>query len=233
LNERRHVLITGTTRGLGQALAVHLLEQGDLVIGCARSCGTIDHKNYVHVTANIADDAQTEQLFRQVREFDRLDILINSAGTARMLPLALTPDETVQKIMDLNFIATVRMIHRAIRLMRKSKCPRIVNLTSVAVPLRLQGESIYAASKAAVEMLTRIVAKEFGPLGVTCNAVGPSPIRTDLIRNVPEEKLNALIAQQAVPTWAQADDVINVVDFFLRPESRMITGQVIYLGGMG
>jgi 3-oxoacyl-[acyl-carrier protein] reductase len=82
-------------------------------------------------------------------------------------------------------------------------------------------------------MLTRIVAKEFGPLGVTCNAVGPSPIRTDLIRNVPEEKLNALIAQQAVPTWAQADDVINVVDFFLRPESRMITGQVIYLGGMG
>jgi 3-oxoacyl-[acyl-carrier protein] reductase len=82
-------------------------------------------------------------------------------------------------------------------------------------------------------MLTRCVAKELGPSGVTCNAVGPTPIRTDLVRNVPSDKLEALIQQQAIRKWAEPADVANVIDFFLRPESHMITGQVVYLGGLG
>ena len=80
--------------------------------------------------------------------------------------------------------------------------------------------------------LTRVTARELGPMGITCNAVGPTPIRTDLIAKVPVAKLEALVARQAIPQWATFDDVHNVVEFFLRPESRMITGQVIYLGGI-
>ena len=82
-------------------------------------------------------------------------------------------------------------------------------------------------------MFTRILAKEVGPMGITCNAVGPSPIRTDLIRKVPEDKLQALIDHQSIKKWATPEDVLNVIDFFLRPESDLITGQVIYLGGLG
>jgi 3-oxoacyl-[acyl-carrier protein] reductase len=212
---------------------MHLLAQGDIVVGCARSPATIDHDCYRHIQADVTKEPDVEELFRNVRKFEQLDVLINNAGTARMLPLALTPDDTARRIIDLNLLATFRMIHRAVRLLRKSRAARIVNLTSVAVPLRLAGETIYAASKAAVEMLTRVVAKELGPLGITCNAIGPTPIRTDLIRNVPEDKLNAIISQQSIPVWAESADVANVVDFFLRPESRLITGQVIYLGGMG
>jgi 3-oxoacyl-[acyl-carrier protein] reductase len=229
----RHVLVTGASRGLGRAIALHHLERGDRVIGCARSKTTIEHDRYIHIQTDITNEKDVDQLFARIREYKRLDVLINNAGTARMLPLALMPDETVRRIIDVNLLAAVRMIHRAARLMRNSTAARIVNITSVAVPLRLQGESIYAASKAAVEMLTRIVAKELGPLGITCNAVGPTPIRTDLIRGVPQEKLDGLIAQQAVPRWAEVADVINVIDFYLQPESGMITGQVIYLGGMG
>jgi 3-oxoacyl-[acyl-carrier protein] reductase len=229
----RHTLVTGASRGLGHAIALHLLDAGDLVVGCARGHGTIEHERYVHVEADVTCESDVERLFTRLREFGRLDVLINNAGTARMLPLALTPDDTARRIVDLNLIAVFRMIHRAVRLMRKSQVPRIVNLTSVAVPLRLEGESIYAASKAAVETLTRIVAKELGPLGITCNAIGPTPIRTDLIRNVPEEKLQAIVKQQSIPVWAEPDDVTNAVDFFLRPQSRLITGQVLYLGGMG
>ncbi len=121
----------------------------------------------------------------------------------------------------------------ALRLLRKSTAGRIVNLTSIAVPLRLEGEAVYASAKAAVEMLTRTAAKELGPMGITCNAIGPSPIRTDLIRNVPEEKLDALVGQQSIRRWATPEDVFNAIDFFLKPESGMITGQVIYLGGIG
>ena len=99
--------------------------------------------------------------------------------------------------------------------------------------MRLQGETVYAASKSAVETFTRTVASEMAPFGITCNAVGPSPIRTALTSNVPNDKMEALIARQAIREWAEPDDVSNVVDFFLRPESRMITGQVVYLGGAG
>ena len=102
----------------------------------------------------------------------------------------------------------------------------------MAVPLRLEGEAIYAASKAAVEMLTRVLARELAPWGITCNAVGPTPIETDLIRNVPREKIDRLLASQAIPRFGRVDDVANVIDFFLRPESEFVTGQVIYLGGI-
>jgi 3-oxoacyl-[acyl-carrier protein] reductase len=84
-----------------------------------------------------------------------------------------------------------------------------------------------------VETFTRIVAREAAPFGVTCNAVGPSPIRTQLTAGVPADKLEQLISRQAIPRWADAGDVANVVDFFLQPESAMVTGQVVYLGGIG
>lgn len=162
-----------------------------------------------------------------------LDAVVNNAGVARMLPLAVTPEDTMRQIMDVSFTGTFLVIRGALRLLRKSAAGRVVNFSSIAVPLRLEGESIYASAKAAVEMLTRTAAKELGPMGITCNAVGPTPIQTDLIRNVPKEKLESLINQQAIRRWAEPADVFNVVDFFLRPESQMVTGQVVYLGGMG
>jgi len=103
----------------------------------------------------------------------------------------------------------------------------------VAVPLRLRGEAVYAASKSAVETFTRTVARELGEFGITCNAVGPSPIRTALISGVPADKLQRLIEEQAIRRWATPEDLINVVDFFLSPASTMVTGQVVYLGGIG
>jgi 3-oxoacyl-[acyl-carrier protein] reductase len=96
----------------------------------------------------------------------------------------------------------------------------------------LEGEAIYAASKAAVESLTRIMARELAELRITVNAVGPTPVQTDLVKGVPAEKMDALIARQAIPRYGKVEDVINAVDFFLRPSSDFITGQVLYLGGV-
>src|SRR5260370_37514593 len=110
--------------------------------------------------------------------------------------------------------------------MIRQKRGRIVNFSSVAVPLNLEGEAIYAASKAAVETLTRIAAHEFGAFGVTVNALGPTPVATDLIKSVPKEKIAALIARQAIRRTGEPRDVANVIDFFLQPESDFVTGQV-------
>jgi 3-oxoacyl-[acyl-carrier protein] reductase len=120
----------------------------------------------------------------------------------------------------------------AAKLMQKRRYGRIVNFTTVAVPLKLAGESAYAASKAAVISFTQVIAKELADFGITVNAVGPNPIATDLIAAVPKHKLDALVNAQAVKRLGVCDDVSNVIDFFIKPESGMITGQVIYLGGV-
>ena len=97
---------------------------------------------------------------------------------------------------------------------------------------QLDGESVYASSKAAVGTLTEILAKELGSFGITVNAIGPTPIDTDLIRAVPKEKINDLLLKQSIQRMGTVDDVINVIDFFLSDRSSFITGQKIYLGGV-
>jgi 3-oxoacyl-[acyl-carrier protein] reductase len=143
----------------------------------------------------------------------------------------LTPWETVDRVLKTNVGGTFLFCREAAKVMSRPRGGRIVNFTTVAVPLRLEGEAIYAASKAAVESLTAILAKEFGPLGITVNAVGPGPIRTELLQGVPPEKLDDLLRRLAIRRFAEPADVANVIDFFLRPESDLVTGQVIYLGG--
>lgn len=237
MSGERHILITGASRGLGRYLADHYLAQGDLVIGCARSEGaesTISHEYYRHYRVDVTDAPAVRALLHEVqRDVGRLDVLINNAGVANMNPLALTPVEVARRIMETNFLGTFILSQAAIRLLRKSPAPRIVNLSSIAVPLRLAGEAVYAASKSAVETLTRVAARELGAFGITCNAVGPTPIDTDLLKGVGKEKIRHLVEQQAIPRMAQPSDVAHVIDFFLHPKSRMITGQIIYLGGLG
>jgi 3-oxoacyl-[acyl-carrier protein] reductase len=230
----RQILITGANRGIGEALARHYLDLGDRVVGCGRGAASLEHDGYRHFRVDVTAEGDVRAMFDELRrECARLDCLINNAGIASMNPIALTPFSTAKQIVEVNFLGTFLFTNAAIRLLRKSANPRIVNLTTVAVPLRLEGEAVYAASKAAVETFTRVTAREVGRMGITCNAVGPSPIRTRLLQGVPNDKLNTLVERQAIPAWAEPGDVINVVDFFLRPESRLITGQVIYLGGLG
>jgi 3-oxoacyl-[acyl-carrier protein] reductase len=158
--------------------------------------------------------------------------LINNAGIAGMNHALLTPLGAVRDILETNVVGTFLLCREAAKLLRATPHARIVNFSTVAVPLRLEGEAIYAASKAAVETLTRVLARELAPLGITCNAVGPCPIETDLIGSVPKEKIDRLLASQAIHRLATPADVANVTDFFLRPESDFVTGQVIYLGGV-
>jgi len=228
------ILITGASRGIGESLCRHYLEQGHQVAGLSRSGCSLTHENYHDFQGHVSSEKDVRSLFQNLRSrWKSLDVLINNAGIARMIPFALTPPQTAQEVMEVNYLGTFTTTHAAIRLLRQSKCASVVNLSSVAVPLRLEGEISYAAAKAAVEEFTRIAAKELAAFGITCNAVGPSPVQTDLIRNVAAEKIQALLEKQAISRMATWDDVANVIDFFISERSRMVTGQVIYLGGVG
>jgi 3-oxoacyl-[acyl-carrier protein] reductase len=231
--ENKVVLITGTRKGIGRALVQHYASSGYCVVGCSRSPFEGELPNYRHWCLDVGDEPAVKKMFSDIRKQEgRLDVLINNAGVASMNHSLLTPITAVNKIMETNFTGTFLFSREAARLMQLNRYGRIVNFATVAVPLKLEGEAVYAASKAAVISLTQILAREFAEFGVTVNAIGPTPIKTDLIRGVSPEKLDALIDRQAIKRFGEPRDVIQVVDFFIHPASEFVTGQVIFLGGV-
>ncbi len=233
MSEQRTAMVTGARKGIGRHLVEHLLASGWHVTGCSRKASELRHDNYTHFEADVSDEKAAKTLFKSIRKgAGRLDALINNAGIAGMNHALLTPMDAVERVLRTNVMGTFLYSREAAKLMKRGGGGRIVNFSTVAVPMALEGEAAYAASKAAVESLTRVLAREFGSFGITVNAVGPTPIDTDLIRAVPEDKIRGLLSRQALPRLGEYADVTNVVDFFLRPESAFVTGQVIYLGGV-
>ena len=226
-------IVTGTRKGIGKFLAHHYVGLGHIVVGCSRRDPDWRLDGYHHVRADVRaeDDVRNVVAFAS-SNFGRLDHLINNAGIASMNHALLTPLQTVNDVLTTNVSGTFLFCREGARVMRRTKFGRIVNFATVATPLKLEGEAIYAASKSAVISLTQILAREFAPFGVTVNAIGPTPIDTDLVRNVPADKMQALVGRQAIQRMGTFEDVSNVTDFFLRPASSFVTGQCVFLGGV-
>ncbi|RMD61075.1 MAG: SDR family oxidoreductase [Alphaproteobacteria bacterium] len=227
------MIITGTSKGIGRHLVDHYTARGYQVAGCSRSPIDAPPDGYVHYTLDVADEkAVTDMVWDVYKRFGRLDILINNAGIASMNHCLLTPLSTVRDIFSTNVFGSFLFAREAAKAMVKRRYGRIVNFATVATPLRLEGEAAYAASKAAVESYTRILARELGGFNITVNAVGPTPVQTDLIRSVPKRKIQALIEAQAIRRMGEYRDITNVIDFFIARDSDFVTAQTIYLGGI-
>ena len=232
--DRFVILITGTSRGLGRSLAEHYAGLGHAVEGCSR--GGIDWgmNGYRHNAADVTDERQVCELLAGIRNrHGRLDVVINNAGVASMNHTMLMPASTFDHLIAVNLRGPFLTCRESAKLMSAHQYGRIINISSVAVPLRIAGEAVYAATKSALEQFTRILARELGDLGITCNAVGPGPIDTDLIRGIPRAKIDELVGRLAIKRRCRFEDVANVVDFFVNPASDYVTGQVVYLGGAG
>lgn len=226
-------LITGTSKGIGSYLACHYLNQGHIVVGCSRSAVQFNNKNYHHATIDITSEDEVKNLISTIKnKFGRLDHLINNAGIRSANHLLLMNTKQAQAIFATNFFGTFLLCRESAKIMLKHRFGRIINFVSVAVPLKVKSEAVYAASKAAVNSLTQILAIELGNLGITVNAVGPALVKTDMITDIDEKMLNEVIKQQAIPRLGECHDVANVVDFYLSEHSHFITGQTVYLGGI-
>ena len=232
MTEREVVLITGTRKGIGRFLAEHFVKKGAVVEGCSREKPDWELEGYTHHIADVTDEAQVKAMLSSIRKrHGRLDVAINNAGIASMNHILLTPAATVDRIMATNVRGTFLVCRESAKLMKRRRYGRIVNMGTIAVPMRLEGEALYASSKSAVVTFTHILARELAEFGITCNVVAPTPIETDLIRGIPPEKIQRITDALAIKRLGRFEDVANVIDFFVKPESDYVTGQIIYLGG--
>ena len=216
-------LVTGTSRGLGRLIAEYLLTEGCTVIGWSRGAATIQNANYIHDTVDVTDAVAVRDGMP-----GHLDYAINNAGLGPSAPALLMDAELARYALLTNLYGTFLVSREAARAMRGG---RLVNIGSILARLEPVGASIYAASKAGVETFSGILAKELAGRGVTVNTIGMASYETDMFKAL-GERGQKYVDALPLPQLATADDVMNVLDFFLSPRSSFITGQTVYLGGV-
>ncbi len=232
-DSRDVLIITGSRKGIGRYLAEYYLAQGYVVAGCSREESTLSTDSYEHFCLDVADELAVKKMITSVhKKYKKIDVLINNAGIASMNHIIFTPVTTVQKILQTNVVGTFLFCREVAKVMARRRYGRIVNVVTIATPMKLETEAMYASSKAAVLTFTQILAKEMAIYDITCNAIGPTAIDTDLIRSVPEEKIKRVTEMQTIKRKGEFRDISNVIDFFIRRESDFVTGQVLYLGGV-
>lgn len=225
-------LITGTSKGIGKALKEHYQKQGHIVLGCSRTY-VDNEESYTHYTLDVTNENEVLHMFKDIKkQFNRLDNLINNIGAKSTNLAILTPLDDIRKVFQTNYETVFLCCREAAKLMKKNQYGRIVNFSSILVPIGQTGESAYVSSKSAVESLSIILSKEFLPYGITVNVIGPTLTETDMIADLTDEQKENLLQKTTLKKYSTYADIFNVVDFYLKKESAFITGQRLYLGGI-
>jgi len=229
-------IVSGASRGLGHIIAEHFLTHGATVIGLSRSEYKSDHPSYHHFAIDIGDPQGVVNMFKAIsKKFSKIDIVVNNAAVLTSQYSMIMPLKNAVEMVNVNLLGTFFISREAAKLMRKAGQGRIINIGSMAASLEPMGDSIYAATKAGIQTLANVMAKEFATLNVTCNTIGITAIDTDMLRShspSAQGKIEEIINNLPVPRKAEANDVLNVVDFFASERSSYITAQTIYLGGI-
>ncbi len=234
-------LVTGSSRGIGRAIALRLAKDGAAVV--VNFAGRVEQAQEVvasidkaggkaiAVLADVSKVGDVVHLFDTTLErFGRLDILVNNAGVIVYKRLVDTTEEEFDRLMAINVKGTYFCCQQAAK--RMANGGRIVNLSTSLTALMLPTYSAYAASKGAVEQITHILAKELGPRGITVNAVSPGPTDTELFsQDKTEEEKQRMAGMAALGRLGQPQDITDVVAFLCTDQARWITGQNIRTNG--
>jgi 3-oxoacyl-[acyl-carrier protein] reductase len=229
----RVVVVTGASRGLGRLLADYFLTQDANVAGVSRGDSDLVHGRYEHHITDITDDHSVRELIVAIaRSHGHIDILINNAAVLTSIHAMLMPAERAEEMVRTNLLGSFYVAREAAKVMRKGSFGRIIGIGSMAATLEPIGDSVYAATKAAAMTLSGVLAKEFAGYGITVNTVAVSALETDMLRQLPRDRVDEVVAALPLPRLATPEDVFNVVDFFASPKSSYITGQTVFLGGV-
>ncbi len=228
------VLVTGTRRGVGKAIAEHFLNNGaEKVIGFSRGAGSIEHPDYHHFEVDVGDTDSVIKGFGALKQItDSIQIVVNNAAVLTSQYAMIMPPAAAQAMVNVNLLGAFMVSREAAKMMRKTKWGRIINIGSMAASLEPVGDSVYAACKAGLSTLANVMAKEFASMNVTCNTACINAIESDMLAQLPRDKIEAIIAGLPVPRMSKEADILNVIDFFASERSSQITAQTVFLGGV-
>ncbi len=220
-------VVTGASRGIGHFLSEKLSKENYRVVNISRKSSDA----FIDYSFDLTNTQDIGKLVKQIiKEVGIPDLLINNAGVASMNHTFLMKDSDVEKIVDVNFISPILLSKEFGKFMIK-KGGKILNISTVAVPLLLDGEAVYAATKSGIEVFTKILAKELSRSKVDVSCIGLTPIDTDLIKNVPKDKIDKITESLPTPKKYQLEDVWELTYKFLYSEDKKMNGEVFYLGG--
>jgi 3-oxoacyl-[acyl-carrier protein] reductase len=239
--EGKVAVVTGGARGIGAAIAERLAADGAaVVVNYARSAKEAEAVaervrqaggKATAVRADLSDPAQARGLVEAAfKEHGRLDILVNNAGRADFMPLEAVDGAHVKAQFDLNVNGPLFATQAAAA--RFTDGGRVINVSSVVARSSFAGASVYSATKAALNALTRVWAAELGPKGVTVNAVAPGPVETEMLKAALDETTKrGMIARTPLGRLGAPADIADAVAFLASPDARWITGQVVETAG--
>jgi 3-oxoacyl-[acyl-carrier protein] reductase len=234
-------IVTGASRGIGRQIALQLADAGAKVVVnySSNEAKAVEVVQAIEqaggeaaaIRANVGTLNEVEALFTKTLErFGRLDILVNNAGIMGVVPIAEVTEDMYDQHFDINVKGTFFACQQAN--LHMAQGGTIINFSTSIAGAMLPGYSVYAATKGAVEQITRHLAKEFGPKGITINTIAPGQVATDLFLNgKSEELIDSYRRMNAFGRLGEVEDIANAVELLVSDKARWITGQTIRVNG--
>ncbi|WP_447592725.1 3-oxoacyl-ACP reductase FabG [Aquipseudomonas campi] len=234
-------LVTGASRGIGQAIAFELGRQGAVVVGTATSAAGAERigealkANGIEgagLVLNVGDAESVNSVLEQIqKDFGAVTILVNNAGITRDNLMLRMKDDEWFDVINTNLNSLFRLSKAVLRGMTKARWGRIISIGSVVGAMGNAGQTNYAAAKAGLEGFGRALAREVGSRAITVNSVAPGFIDTDMTRELPEAQREALLTQIPLGRLGQAEEIAKVVGFLASDGAAYVTGATVPVNG--
>lgn len=226
----KKIVITGASQGIGLFLATRLQDEGFHIIGIARNFSS--DTNFEKLICDVRSFSEVSSTFSNFKKDKSIYGLINCAGVLHTKPVISLTENEINETINTNFLGTVHCCKNIIRPLLAGGIGRIINFSSIAATCALSGDSIYSASKAAIEVFTKSFAKELSGRAITVNCVAPGVIKTNMTKDLTGEQFKTLITKQIIQNSASFEDILNSINFLLSSQSKMITGESLHIGGV-